>query len=90
VLYPQLDEIDFRRDMPELRVPVYLVLGIHETRGRAIPAKEWFETLQAPIKELVIFEHSGHRPQFEEPDVFAALMARVVDETRPDASAGQN
>jgi pimeloyl-ACP methyl ester carboxylesterase len=86
VLYPQLDEIDFRRDLLELRVPVYMVLGAHETRGRAIPANGWFELLEAPTKERIIFDHSGHRPQFEEPDVFAALMARVLAETQPDVA----
>jgi pimeloyl-ACP methyl ester carboxylesterase len=90
VLYPQLDEIDFRRDLRELQVPVYLVLGTHEARGRAVPANEWFELLEAPTKELVIFEHSGHRPQFEEPDVFAALMSRVFDETAGGATAARN
>jgi pimeloyl-ACP methyl ester carboxylesterase len=90
VLYPQLNELDFRRDLPELRVPVYLVLGAHEARGRAIPANEWFELLEAPTKERIIFDHSGHRPQFEEPDVFAALMSRVLDETMSGASAAQN
>jgi pimeloyl-ACP methyl ester carboxylesterase len=90
VLYPQLDELDFRRNLPELQVPVYMVLGVHETRGRAIPANEWFVALEAPTKERIIFDHSGHRPQFEEPDVFAALMARVVNETMVGASAAQN
>jgi pimeloyl-ACP methyl ester carboxylesterase len=86
VLYPELNELDFRRDLPELRVPVYLVLGVHEARGRAIPATEWFEMLEAPTKERIIFEHSGHRPQFEEPEVFATLMARVLAETQPDVA----
>jgi hypothetical protein len=37
-----------------------------------------------------MFDHSGHRPQFEEPDVFAAPMARVLDETLPEASASHD
>ena len=90
VLYPQLDELDSRRNLPELQVPVYMVLGVHETRGRAIPANEWFEALEAPTKERIIFEHSGHRPQFEEPDVFAAHISRMLDETMSGASAARN
>ena len=81
VLYPQLTEIDFRRDAVALEVPYYMVLGAHEARGRAVPANEWFELLAAPSKERLIFAHSGHRPQFEEPGEFAALMRRVRDET---------
>ena len=81
VLYPQLQNIDFRRDLPALDVPVYMVIGKHEARGRAVLANEWFEMLKAPSKEKIIFEHSGHRPLFEEPAAFASLMARVLNET---------
>ncbi len=83
VLYPQIQGVDLRRDAARLEVPVYLVLGAHEARGRAVPAQEWFGLLEAPNKELVIFERSGHRPSFEEPAAFAALMQRVLTETYP-------
>ncbi|MGD2041807.1 MAG: alpha/beta hydrolase, partial [Anaerolineae bacterium] len=81
VLYPQLQGIDFRRDITRLDVPIYVVLGEHEARGRAVLAREWFEMLQAPSKEMITFDHSGHRPLFEEPAAFASLMARTLDTT---------
>jgi proline iminopeptidase len=82
VLYPQLQDVDFRQDVPRLEVPVYMAIGAHEARGRAVLADEWFAMLDAPAKERVVFAHSGHRPQFEEPGEFAALMRRVVAETQ--------
>ncbi len=85
VLYPQLQDIDFRRDAAELEVPVYLILGAHEARGRAVLTEDWFEGLKAPAKELITFPHSGHRPTFEEPSRFAELMGRVRDETYSEA-----
>ncbi len=81
ILYPQLQHIDFRQDVPQLEVPVYIVTGKHEARGRAVLAEEWFEMLQAPLKERIIFEHSGHRPLFEEPARFVEVMTKVLDET---------
>jgi pimeloyl-ACP methyl ester carboxylesterase len=81
VLYPQLQEVDFRRDVPSLDVPVHLVIGEHEGRGRAVLAREWLDMLEAPSKEMIVFEHSGHRPPFEEPAAFASLMATILDET---------
>jgi pimeloyl-ACP methyl ester carboxylesterase len=36
--------------------------------------------LQAPSKQLVIFEQSGHAAHHEEGEQFAAFMARVVEE----------
>jgi pimeloyl-ACP methyl ester carboxylesterase len=81
VLYPQLQAIDFRTDVPSLDVPVYVVLGAHEARGRAVLAQEWFDQLDAPVKEMITFEHAGHRPPFEEPAAFAEVMDRVLGET---------
>ena len=80
-LYPQLQGMDFRSDVQSLDVPVYLVIGKHEARGRAVLARGWFEMLEAPSKEIIVFEHSGHRPLFEEPAAFASVMARILDDT---------
>jgi proline iminopeptidase len=82
VLYPQLHTLDFRQTARTLEVPVYMVVGAHEARGRAIPADQWFDLLKAPSKERVVFAHSGHRPPFEEPAAFAVLMARVLAEAQ--------
>jgi len=80
-LYPRIQEVDFRDDVLDLEVPVYVVMGRYEARGREIPAREWFELLEAPTKELIEFDNSGHRPHFEEPAKFSSLMSRVADET---------
>jgi pimeloyl-ACP methyl ester carboxylesterase len=81
ILYPQLQEIDFRTDVTSLAVPYYMVIGAHEARGRAVLANEWFEMLSAPSKEKIVFDHSGHRPLFEQPGDFASLMADVLEDT---------
>jgi len=83
VMYPQLQGLDFRRDVPTLRVPVYLVMGAHELNARSQPARAWFTMLQAPTKQWVTFDDSGHIPQFEEFDRFHDLLTgTVVAQTR--------
>jgi pimeloyl-ACP methyl ester carboxylesterase len=88
VLYPQLQDLDLRQSATRLEVPVYMAIGAHEARGRAVLADEWFSMLDAPSKERVVFEHSGHRPQFEEPAAFADLMRRVVADTGDPLAIG--
>lgn len=78
VLYPQLADVDFRRTVPELEVPVYLIEGSYEAPGRSALAFEWFDMLDAPSKEVVVFENSGHTPQRDEPGRFAEYLASVV------------
>jgi pimeloyl-ACP methyl ester carboxylesterase len=80
-LYPQLQEIDFRRDVPRLDLPVYVALGAHEATGRSSLVREWFPQLQAPSKQLVVFDRSGHVPHLDEPGRFAAFMDQVLRET---------
>jgi len=45
LMYPQLQEIDFRTDVTALEVPVYLLDGANELRGRRELAQEWFAQL---------------------------------------------
>lgn len=87
-LYPQLQELDFRIGVPRLDVPVYMVLGSHEARGRAVLADEWFNQLEAPSKDRVVFEGAGHRAHFDQPQAFADLMSRVAAETVAGSSGG--
>lgn len=78
VLYPQLEDIDFRNDVTRLEVPVHFVQGRHETRARAEVFEEWFPVLDAPAKRLVVFDRSGHRPMFEQPEAFTDYMVEEV------------
>lgn len=78
VLYPQLQNIDFRTDAAQLEVPVYLVQGRYEAPGRVQPAEEWFQMLDAPEKQLIVLETSGHRPLFEQPEAFHQEMTETV------------
>jgi pimeloyl-ACP methyl ester carboxylesterase len=78
VLYPQLTGVDFRDDVTELEVPVHFVQGGNETRARAELFEEWFPMLEAPSKDLVVFERSGHRPLFEQPGEFVDYMTEEV------------
>ena len=80
LLYPQLQDVDFRTDVPSLEVPVWLLDGRHEIRGRRELAHEWFEALEAPTKQLVTFDDAGHAVAFEELD---SLYRLLVDEIVP-------
>jgi proline iminopeptidase len=78
LLYPQLQDVDLRRQVPRLEVPVYLVEGAHEAPGRTVLARAWFAMLSAPSKQLIEFGSSGHDPHLDEPGRFASFMANVV------------
>jgi pimeloyl-ACP methyl ester carboxylesterase len=78
LLYPQLQELDFRVTVPRLDVPVYFMQGRHELTARSRFADEWIATLRAPIKRVYVFADSGHNPDAEEPARFNRLMVDTV------------
>ena len=78
VIYPQLRDVDLRNQAAQLKVPVYLVQGVHEVPGRARPAQEWFQLLNAPTKQLIVLGTSGHRAIFEQPAQFHQVMTQTV------------
>jgi pimeloyl-ACP methyl ester carboxylesterase len=78
VLYPQLQDIDFRETATEFDVPMFFVQGAHEADGRAELFDEWYPMIDAPMKELAVLETSGHRPLWEQPDAFVDFVVDTV------------
>jgi L-proline amide hydrolase len=55
-------------------IPVYFVMGQYDYMTSVNAAIEYFEVLEAPKKEFVIFEKSAHYPQFEEEELFVEWL----------------
>jgi proline iminopeptidase len=51
----------------KLSVRLILFEGRHDRNVNSEAAAAWFETVKAPDKHLVWFEHSAHIPMTEEP-----------------------
>jgi pimeloyl-ACP methyl ester carboxylesterase len=77
VMWPQMLDTDFRRDVTHLEVPVYFLDAEHELDARRDLALEWFDLLEAPIKRVYTFENAGHSVAFEQ---FEAL-SRILNDT---------
>jgi len=65
--------------------PMFLFEGRHDYNANSEVAHEWFEKVQAPTKQFVWFENSGHMPMTEEPGKFLVSLVRFV---RPIAEQG--
>jgi pimeloyl-ACP methyl ester carboxylesterase len=78
LVYPQLQDFDFRKDALEFEVPVYMILGRHDSNATPEMAEAYFNKLQAPLKHLYYFEDSGHDMIFQETDKFHDLMINTV------------
>jgi pimeloyl-ACP methyl ester carboxylesterase len=80
-MYPQLQEIDFRQDVPQLDVPVYILDGAAELPARRDLALAWYDQLEAPIKRIYTFDNAGHSVAFEQ---FSALHQILTETILPE------
>ncbi len=82
-VYPQLWEIDFRKQAAKLDVPVYFLIGRHDINAPVTLTQEYYDILEAPHKEIVWFEHSGHNPWVTEADEFVRVVVEKVLKENP-------
>jgi pimeloyl-ACP methyl ester carboxylesterase len=76
-IYPQLAFLDFEKEISKLEVPVFLVNGRYDRTCPPEIARRWFRTLEAPLKDMITLEGSGHNAVFCEPDAFIAYMRQI-------------
>lgn len=76
-VYPTLYETNLRESYAELKVPVYFFIGRHDINAPTELAEEYYNIVEAPEKELVWFEHSGHGPWMNEAEKFVDETVRV-------------
>jgi pimeloyl-ACP methyl ester carboxylesterase len=76
-VYPQLYGVNLRTGSTELKVPVYFFIGRYDMNAPTSLVEEYFEVLNAPHKEIVWFEHSGHSPWINERERFVEQVLSV-------------
>ena len=76
-LLPEVVALDLTKTN-KLAVPLVLFEGRHDQNVNSEVAATWFDTVKAPDKHLVSFEHSGHIPMTEEPGKFLLSLVRYA------------
>jgi pimeloyl-ACP methyl ester carboxylesterase len=78
LVFPELMKINLMEQAPELKIPVYFVLGRHDHEAPSFIAEKYFNVLKAPRKELIWFENSAHMPNIEENKKFTDFLINRV------------
>jgi proline iminopeptidase len=61
-------------------VPVYLICGAQDRITNLDLQRQWLDQLQAPRKELIVFEMAAHLAFWEQPAHFEAALVTIVKE----------
>jgi pimeloyl-ACP methyl ester carboxylesterase len=74
----ELLKINLSKQVPELKVPVYFLMGRYDYNWSAELAKKYFEVIKAPKKNFFWFEKSAHAPNGEEPTKFNNIIINKI------------
>ena len=76
-------DFNLMEDVPRLEVPTYFLMGVndHNTDPRLV--QEYLEVLEAPHKEIILFENAAHTPFLSQPSTFHETLRRILRETQP-------
>jgi len=72
--------------IPSQKIPVYIMQGTFDYETSFAIAKEYFDSLQAPVKRFYPFENSAHSPIFEEPGKFNMILKEILSEQKKDGN----
>ncbi|RPJ27498.1 MAG: alpha/beta hydrolase [Chloroflexi bacterium] len=83
VVYPQLQDLDFITQAPELDLPVYIFAGRDDVNAMSSIVEGYYNVLEAPHKELIWLE-GGHGLGGDNLHQFVDVMLnKVLAETYP-------
>ena len=78
LLWQEIMTINLMQQAPILKVPVYFMLGRYDYEVPNPLAEQYFNLLEAPIKELIWFENSAHLLNVEENDKFNGVLINHI------------
>jgi pimeloyl-ACP methyl ester carboxylesterase len=69
---------DLFKAVPSQQIPVYILQGRFDYQTSYVIAKEYFDSLKAPVKKFFTFENSAHSPIFEEHEKFERILKEIL------------
>ena len=73
-MWNEVGETDFPTTCTKFQIPVFIFDGRLDMNTPSVLVEDWFNMIEAPRKELIWFEESGHNPMGDEPVKFKKLL----------------
>ncbi len=72
--------VNYREKIQSVDIPIYFFAGRNDYTTPTVLIEEYFEKIQAPEKEFVLFENSAHTPFLGETEKFQNEVIRIKGE----------
>lgn len=74
LLWPEAVKINLFEEMPEWKIPVFIIQGESDHYTETPLAIAYFEFITAPYKRMKVFENTGHVVFFERPKAYRVFI----------------
>ena len=71
-------DMNLMRDIPELKVPVYILQGDNDHFTETSIARDYFDSIVAPSKKWFLFENGTHGVQIEYPEKYRSIYINEI------------
>lgn len=78
--YGKLYPVDLREVAADQEVPIFIFHGRYDYSAPVSLVEDYYSLLNAPAKELIFFEHSGHSPWQTENELFLEHLRSAFDD----------
>lgn len=79
-MWPEIGKTCFPKTTTKFEIPIFVFDGRHDMNTPSVLVEDWFNMIEAPHKELIWFEESGHNPMGDEPQKFKSLLREKAKE----------
>lgn len=69
---------DIFKHSAEYNVPVSFLASVNDCVTPAVLIKEYFKSIKAPDKKIIVFNDTGHSPHLETPDKFCLAIKELL------------
>lgn len=73
-LWPQVMKVNLMESANSLSVPVFFIQGRYDYNTPSSLVSEYYDKLDAPYKELIWLENSGHHAMYEEAQLYDSIL----------------
>ena len=77
-MYPKARHMSLEEKAVYFQIPVFIINARYDVSCVAEITERWFNTLEAPMKQILWLEHSGHNGIYTESDAFIHFMRKTV------------
>ncbi|CAG2533020.1 Pimeloyl-ACP methyl ester carboxylesterase [Maribacter dokdonensis] len=78
ILQPTAIDMNLMRDIPEFKVPIYILQGDNDHFTETSVAQMYFDSIRAPSKKWFLFENGTHGVQVEYPEKYRSIYINEI------------